>query len=163
MAVTSLTVGGAATTQIGERQHPTQTGQSHSMHRLNGASAGTVTVTVTLASSASRCGIVVWTLDNAGTAVFSSGSLVGSAAISVTANAPAKGVLLAHGMTIDAAPGLSFTSGVDQRLAQRLVDASYYDQAGDRAYGAAQTGVSVAQSGASGTNTILSVLAVSPA
>jgi hypothetical protein len=163
VAVTSLTVGGAATTQIGERQHPTQTGQSHSMHRLNGASAGTVTVTVTLASSASRCGIVVWTLDNAGTAVFSSGSLVGSAAISVTANAPAKGVLLAHGMTIDAAPGLSFTSGVDQRLAQRLVDASYYDQAGDRAYGAAQTGVSVAQSGASGTNTILSVLAVSPA
>ncbi len=47
-------------------------------------------------------------------------------------------------------------------MAQRLVDASYYDQAGDRAYGTAQTGVTVAQAGTSGTNTILSVLAVAP-
>jgi hypothetical protein len=66
-------------------------------------------------------------------------------------------------MCIDADPGISFTAGVDQRLAQRLVDASYYDQAGDRAYGVAQAGVSVAQTGTGGVNTILTMLAVGPA
>jgi hypothetical protein len=160
VTVTALTVGGAATTQLGEQQHPTQTGQAHSMHRLDGASAGTADVTVTLASSASRCGIVVWTVENAGAAVFAGASQASGATIALIIDAPENGVLLAHGMTIDAAPGLSFTSGVDQRLVERLVDASYYDHAGDRAYAAAQTGVSVAQTGTAGANTILSALAV---
>jgi hypothetical protein len=160
VTVTALTVGGAATTQLGEQQHPTQTGQAHSMHRLDGATAGTADVTVTLAGSASRCGIVVWTVENAGAAVFVGASQASGANIALIINAPENGVLLAHGMSIDAAPGLSFSSGVDQRLAERLVDASYYDQAGDRAYAAAQTGVSVAQAGASGVNTILTALAI---
>jgi hypothetical protein len=160
VTVTALTVGGAATTQLGEQQHPTQTGQSHSMHRLDGASAGTVDVTVTLAGSASRCGIVVWTVENAGAAVFAGASQASGANIALIIDAPENGVLLAHGMSIDAAPGLSFSAGVDQRLAERLVDASYYDHAGDRAYAVAQTGVSVAQAGASGANTILTALAI---
>jgi hypothetical protein len=160
VTVTALTVGGAATTQLGEQQHPTQTGQSHSMHRLDGASAGTADVTVTLASSASRCGIVVWTVENAGAAVFAGASQASGATIALIIDAPENGVLLAYGMTIDAAPGLSFSAGVDQRLAERLVDASYYDHAGDRAYAVAQTGVSVAQAGASGANTILTALAI---
>ena len=163
VSVTALTVGGAAATQIGERQHPTQTGQAHSMHRLDDVSAGMADVTVTLASAASRCGIVVWTLDNAGAAVFASASQASGASIAVTIDAPADSVVLAHGMCIDADPGISFTAGVDQRLAQRLVDASYYDQAGDRAYGVAQAGVSVAQTGTGGVNTILTMLAVGPA
>jgi hypothetical protein len=162
VTITALTVGGAATAQIGEQQHPTHTGQAHSMHRLDGVAAGMADVTVTLASSASRCGIVVWTVENAGVAVFAGASQASGANIALIIDAPENGVLLAHGMSIDAAPGLSFSAGVDQRLAERLVDASYYDQAGDRAYAAAQTGVSVAQVGASGVNTILSALAVQP-
>jgi hypothetical protein len=162
VTVTALTVGGAATAQIGEQQHPTQTGQAHSMHRLDGVAAGTADVTVTLASSASRCGIVVWTVENAGTAVFVGASQASGPDIALTIDAPKDGVLLAHGMSINVDPGLSFTSGVEQRLAQRLVDASYYDHAGDRAYAAAQAGVSVAQIGTAGSNTILSVLAVQP-
>jgi hypothetical protein len=133
------------------------------MHRLDGVSAGTADVVLTIASNAARCGIVVWTLDNAGTAVFAGGALVGSPNITVTADAPEDGVLLAHGMCIASPPGISFTAGVDQRLAEREVDTGYFDQAGDRAYATAQAGVSVTQTGSGGTNTILAVLAVSPA
>jgi hypothetical protein len=162
VTITALTVGGAATTQLGEQQHPTQTGQAHSMHRLDGVTAGTADVTVTLAGSASRCGIVVWTLSNAGAATFTGASQASGTNIAVTVDAPEDGVLLAHGMSINADPGISFSAGVDQRLAQRFVDGSYYDHAGDRAYGAAQAGVSVAQVGAGGSNTILSALSVQP-
>jgi hypothetical protein len=163
VTVTALTISGAATTQIGEQRHPTETGQAHSMHRFDGASAGTVDVTVTLAGSASRCGIVVWTVENAGMTTFTGNSQAAGPNITLTIDAPADGVLLAHGMSIASAPGLSFSDGVDQRLAERLVDASYYDQAGDRAYPTAQAGVSVAQIGTNGANTILSALAVHPA
>jgi hypothetical protein len=163
VTISALTIGGVAATQIGEQQHISQTGQSHSMHRLDGVSAGTADVVLTIASNAARCGIVVWTLDNAGTAVFAGGALVGSPNITVTADAPEDGVLLAHGMCIASPPGISFTAGVDQRLAEREVDTGYFDQAGDRAYATAQAGVSVTQTGTAGTNTILTVLAVSPA
>ncbi|MEM7668601.1 MAG: hypothetical protein AAF317_05535, partial [Pseudomonadota bacterium] len=71
------------------------------------------------------------------------------------------------GMAVTGAPGLSFSSGVDQRMPERQIEANYFDQAGDRAFATAQSGVLVAQAATgvdtTGTNVILTVLSVAPA
>lgn len=168
VSVVSLTIGGQATSQVGEQERAGQTGQRHSFHRLDGVSAGTAEIVVDFSpNSPSRCGIVVWTVENAGTAGFVGAETSASLELSAEIDMAADGVLLAHGMAINTAPGLSFSAGVDQRLAEREVDANYYDQAGDRAYASAETGVTVTQSASasssSNTGVILTLLAVAPA
>lgn len=168
VSVTALTVGGQAASQIGEQERGGQTGQRHSFHRLDGVDAGPVDIVVDFApNSPSRCGIVVWTVANAGMVSFVGAETSASLGLNAEINMAADSVLLAHGMAINPAPGLSFSAGVDQRLAEREVDGSYYDQAGDRTYATAQTGVSVTQSASasasSNTGVILTLLAVAPA
>lgn len=173
VSIVDLTVGGVSATLIGEqiRQSSSggsqQIGQRMTMMRLDGVSAGSPDISVVFASSPSRCGIVVWAVENAGAAVFSSAARIDDLPISLTADAPADGLLLAHGMAVTGAPGLSFSSGVDQRMPERQIEASYFDQAGDRAFATAQSGVLVAQAATgvdtTGTNVILTVLSVAPA
>ncbi len=168
VSVTSLTIGGQAASQIGEQARAGQTGQRHSFHRLDGVSAGATDIVVDFSpNSPSRCGIVVWTVENAGMTSFVGAETSTSLELSAGIDMAADGVLLAHGMAINTAPGLSFSAGVDQRLAEREVDGSYYDQAGDRAYASAATGVTVTQSATAGagsnTGVILTLLAVAPA
>jgi hypothetical protein len=166
LQVTSLTIDGTPANLVGLTTGNGATSgslsrQQMSMHRLSGMTAGQVDIEVTFNVASSRCGIVVWTLENAGTMAFGSAPSGGTGVdITASIDVPADGMLLAHTMVISSTTPFALVGGVDERMPRREVDASYHDMAADRAYPVAETGVDVTLDIDTGTNTTLALVAV---
>lgn len=168
LQVSSLTIDGTPASLVGittgnGAASGSLSRQQMSMHALAGSTAGTADIEVTFTVASSRCGIVVWTLDNAGTMSFGAALSGGTGAdITGSIDVPSDGMLLAHAMVISSTTPFVLGGGVDERMPRREVDASYHDMAADRAYPIAATGVGVTLDIDTGTNTTLALLAVAP-
>ncbi len=158
----AVTVDGQAATPIGAALTDTAVNQSQNFFALDGVSAGTVDITVTLSKAVSRCGVHVWTLEGGdlGAAVKAqafSGSATGSASVDV----PENGAVLALGTVVTpSAPELVW-AGLTERQPWTDYGDTYGAGTADALFASAAPGhqVSAAFGGALG---MLAVLAVPP-
>ncbi|MEM8792722.1 MAG: fibronectin type III domain-containing protein [Pseudomonadota bacterium] len=168
--VTSVTLDGTPVTLVSS-SGKVQNQQEISIWRIDGQTAGTGEVVVTMAANTSRCGIGVWSVAGAGVVETVFDISPAADVVDGTVNAVADGVLLAYASAIDAVndpPAFTFTNVTPVDLGGGLLveelgtNESYFHGLADRETTASQAETVTMSTPADSSLQMLALVAISP-